>query len=304
MTAVLYLRFSPSYHIQPVYNDIVYSPFLGIDPILFNRIEVSVSVDDDDFNYAVSVCQIECPVMTRNKSFAVNPSCNTGRTTVNCYAKVNPDSLGTTEARDNSEYMLKNSQVLIKIMESNAMSESVNVCVTVDKDKCYQVFMSKNSSTSELKNVCHELMTFNETNNFTATFVAHVDSYFCFVWILKDKHQWINYTTNSIIQMYNISDFNSSQSCRVFPVPKIKQFTYSFHIGRKPWNRVCAVIQATKANGYYFGPNITITSGELKRLAQGSAKAGSAVMGLLIITCFVVSVIFCLCACRNSYIAR
>ena len=154
MLAVLYLRFSPSYHIQPVYNDIVYSPFLGIDPILFNRIEVSVSVDDDDFNYTVSVCQIECPVMTRNKSFAVNPSCNTRRTTVNCYAKVNPDSLGTTEAQDNNKYMLKNSQVTIKIMESNAMSESVNVCVTVDKDKCYQVFMSKNSSTSELKNVC------------------------------------------------------------------------------------------------------------------------------------------------------
>lgn len=62
---------------------------------------------------------------------------------------------------------------------------------------------------------CLEVLDFNQANNYSQTFTAPADSYYCAVWLIKEANHSINYTINLEVISYQspisgCKNFNTS----------------------------------------------------------------------------------------------
>ena len=260
---------------QSVYGNLVYSP-LAINHFVYASVGVSVRIDikEDLNNYNLTICQTECSLKTRTKYYNVsNGSCPTDRPLSNCFAQLDElmhDYPGADE-QSFSIYLLKGSKITFRITELNTDSEDVQLCITTEKSACYKAFASIGNSDM----LCHKLVTFNKANNYTQTFLADDDSYYCAVWLLESNDYWINYSTNSSIQVFNMSDFYSPHQCQSFQKHPNIIFTLR---GRPKWETVCIVMEE---NSNSLHDNITMVSTTDKRLSDCISVPFSVFSGLL-----------------------
>ena len=269
---------------QPVYGDVIYSPFSGID-YRYNKIEVTLDYGSESSNnkYNLTICQAQCPLRTHTKQLVYNGSCINHRSQINCYAKLSeedfePDSYPQCF----SEYMMKNSKVTLKITELN-LNFSVQLCVTTNKDKCGHVFQSGNLTQPEY---CLELKTFNKTNHLTQTFTVPYNSNYCAVWLLGSSDQWLSYTVNSSIEMYNMTDY-SPHTCKSFyEGPSQINFPLCPHT-------TCIVLQQNIVNRWdpLTCDSITVNSTAFVPLGDVAWIAFSVIMGLVVTFCMILSIV-------------
>ena len=297
---VVYMVVPTHTDIQPVYGEIVYSPFTGINRFAINRLEVEFVKQDDSHRHELTICHSECPLKTETNILTLSDICGAGRRYVNCFAIMNEDSYGSFDPRDYSEYMLKNSKVTFRLLEPN-ITGPVHVCVTIDPDRCEKAVYSTNTTELELNHVCHQMIPFNETNNYTGSFVARADGYYCTVWLLQNTDQGINYETELRRQIYNMTDFKSTQSeCKTFKVLESSKITYNLRsYPRLGQLDTCAVFQIKATNGDYFGSNFTVTTKELKVLSNGTAIGLTTLVGIVILICIILLVVTCGIACHE-----
>ena len=268
---------SPVIHqTQPVYGNVIYSP-LAINYFLYARVGATVYVGSKgDLNlYNLTICQTKCSLKTQTKYFNVsNGACSTNRPLSNCFAQLDDvmHEYHGTDAQFFSKYLLRNSKITFRIIESNLKSEHVQLCVTTDKEACFQASIGNSG-------LCHKTVTLSKANNYTQTFTAYDDSYYCAVWLLENTHQWINYSTNSSIQVFNMSDIYSPHQCESF-----QKLSYiSFPLCGRPkwvWETVCIVMEEN-SNSRYFD-TFTIVSTADKRLSNHISVSISVFSGFVL----------------------
>ena len=300
-TLMPYLTSPLPEHNQTVNFDITYSPFLDVVPFLFENIMVEVYGASDGFPYELTICQPECPLMTQTDFLTVTGDCWNGRSTINCYARVNRYSSMVTEAQFISTYMLRNSMVTFRINAPNVVPEPVHLCITNTSNKCTQVFsdQSGNLTRTALNQPCYEVLSCDETNNYTQTFVAHDDGYYCAVWLLNSKDQQIHYTTNSVIQKYNITGFNSSKSkCEMYNVNG-QSYKTNYDLVGSPMQNLCPVIQLKRRQeNSNFGMSMIIKTTAVKRLSDPASIALIGVCGVVIIITIILAILCIIVCCR------
>ena len=281
---------------QNVNFDIVYSTFSDITPFLYKNIMVDVHGDHDGFLYELTICQPQCPLKTQTEFLTLDGDCWIGRSTINCYARVNHYSSQTTEAQFITTHMLKNSMVTFRINASNVVLEPVKLCVTNTSNKCAQVFQNPSGNLTQmaLNQLCYEVLTCNETNNYTQTFVTHDDGYYCAVWLLNSKNQQIRYTTDSKIDKYNITSFDSSQAkCKTYNLNGLNFKTNYGLVGSR--QKLCPVIQLKrKEENSNFGPSMIIKTTAVKRLSDRASMI-LIIVCVIVITISIVTIITIVC---------
>lgn len=288
---ILYARAPVLHHTQPIYGpqDVVYSPFSDINQFLFNRIKATIRVDqtEDLSHYSLTICQATCPLKIQTKHLVSSGACLKSRYVANCYAKLNEelDHYSGTDAQYFSEYMLKNSSITFRITATNIAPEPVQLCITTDKDSCYQVFRSQ----PVVHQVCQQLLTLNETNHYMQTFTVGGNSYYCAVWRLGNSDQWINYTTNSSLYIYNATDFYSPRWCETFQNHAQVTFTLRGRPSLAP--NTCIIMQENSKKLYN---NVTIVTTTIKPLGNVASIALGVFAGLFILISCVILTICCL----------
>ena len=203
----------------------------------------------------------------------------------NCYINL----LGYQDAGVNSQYysqyMLTNSKVTFTITSLSPAGQSVQLCITLDKDTCSQIFFRMSTGVTG----CQEVLQFNKTNSYTRTFAARQDSYYCAVWILEGS-QSINYTLNSSLESYDIQTPHS----RCENYRKSKEVTFDlgdrWHSVATQQHKVCILVQENGKNLYR---NITVVTKAVRSLDNIFFISGivSLVLSFTIITVLVVIII-------------
>ena len=279
---VWYAKIQPPVDTQQVYSEIVYSPFSIINHWLFGGVKVQINGTDWQYPHQLTLCQMECPLKIRTKSLTFSGVCRMSRT-INCFALFTDDVSSPADAQYVSEYMLKNSSVTFRINRSTKIRE---LCITADnKDTCQKI-VRENLSQTELRQLCLAVISFDISNNYTQTFMAPNDGYYCAVWLLNGMDQLINYTTISSIKTYNLTDFDL---CETLPQDTIVTQTLS----GPPTQNLCAVLKVDSRSGV-FGTNITVVTSAVKVLSDATSVALIVVDIFLIIVLLLVMAIILL----------
>lgn len=295
--AFLYFGIAPDRHqTQPVYGNIVYSPFSNINH-RYNRIEATLNYSESKNSYNLTICQATCPLKTHTKQLVHNGSCNARRHT-NCHTTFSDgdNHRNYDPARCFTKFMGKNSRVTFNITGLNA-TESVQLCIAANIEKCDSIFWPGEQQLLDLQQDCVELKTFNLTSNdFVQTFVAPYDSYYCAIWLLGSTHQWLNYTVNSSIELYDITDY-SPHLCRSYIIINHENRPHvTFPLYANKQQTMCIVQQSTvELWNSYSCDSISINSIALKPLKDAFWIAFSVVMGLLFCIVIIIIIIVILC---------
>ena len=273
---------------QPVYGPqpITYSPFPHIDSLYYKKIESHIYVDQtkDLDNYNLTICRASCPLKVVTSHSQVKGICPKDRFYHNCYVNL----LGYQDPGLNSQYysryMLTHSKVTFTITNLS-QAEPVQLCITTDKGTCGQIFTKTSTGVTD----CQEVLAFNKVNNYTDTFTAHKDSYYCAVWILTGS-QSINYIINSTLRSYDIQTPHSK--CANYR----KSEKVTFDLGDRrdgiatQHHEVCILVQE---NGKELYNNITIVTTAVNSLDNIFFIPGivSLVLSFTMITALVVTII-------------
>ena len=298
----IFAKFPVLHQTQPIYGNVVYLPFeiSAFKNIFYAHIGATVHVDklDDLDYYNLTICQTECSRKTQTKHFGVsNGACRTNRPKKSCFAQLDESmhSYTGTDPQFFSIYLLRNSKITFRVTNSNTSFEHVQLCMTTDKETCDQAFLKGNPA------LCHELMTFSKANDYTQTFIARNDSYYCAMWLLESRDQWIHYSTNATVQVFNMSDFYSPRLCESFQ--KNTNIIFTLRDQLKLEN-VCIIMEE---NSKYHFDNITIVSRAYNRLNNHISIPVSVFSGLLaillsLLLVFVVAVGYC--PIMNRYVVK
>ena len=200
VTLLLVYTMKPSDHFreQLIYRyrrePFIYSPFSNINLFYYTSIQGKIyGVSDSSYN--LTVCATSCPLMKVTAlPLEVKGECKKSRGYRNCY--VNLLGYHGLYSQDFSQYMIADSNVTFTITYSSQV-EPVQLCITTDNDTCSQIFMRSLTD-------CPKLLYFNQTNNYSQTFTAHVDGYYCAVWLIKQSNQSINYTASLNLASYQL----------------------------------------------------------------------------------------------------
>lgn len=283
---------------QPVYGDVIYSPFSNLDN-RYNHIEVALGYDrvseSNKFNF--TICQASCPLKTHIKKVVYDGSCSIERQQYNCYAKLSDeDTKPDSYARCFSKFMLKNSKIRFNITELNE-TLSAQLCITTNIEQCRHVFWPGDLTQLELQQSCVKLITFNKTNHFTQTFIAPDDSYYCAVWVLE-ADQWLYYIVSSNIEGYSITDYSPHLCASHTERPS--HVTFPLHLS-KPAKTVCIVLQQnTVDRDLNTCDSITINSTALRPLSTVAWTAFSVIMGFSLVFCILISFIIIFFLMKSS----
>ena len=274
---------------QPIYGPepITYSPFSHINSLHYKTIKSTIYVNqnEDLGNYNLTICKESCPLKMVTLHSQVSGVCSKDRSFHNCYINF----LGYQDAGVNSQYysqyMLTNSKVTFTITGLSQAEQPVQLCFTIDKDTCSQIFFRMSTGVTD----CQEVLQFNKINNYTQTFSAQKDSYYCAVWILAGS-QSINYTLNSSLESYDIQTPHS----RCENYRKNKEVTFDlgdrWHSVAIQQHKVCILVQENGKNLYR---NITVVTKAVHSLDNIFFISGmvSLVLSFTIITVLVVIII-------------
>lgn len=285
---------------QPVYGDVVYSPFSKLDN-RYNHIEVALHYNSAN-KFNLTICQASCPLKTHIEKLVYNGSCPLERQQYNCYAKLSKEDIEPdSHPQCFSKFILKNSKIRFNITELNE-TQSVQLCITTNIEQCGHVFWPGNLTQLKLQRTCVKLITFNKTNHFTQTFVAPDDSYYCAVWLLQ-ADQWLYYTVNSTIETYNITDY-SPHLCESYSEHP-SHVTFPLHLS-KPIKTVCIVLQQNTVDRWACNTcdNITINSTASKPLGKVAWTAFSVTVGFALVFYILISFIILFCLMRSCIIQR
>ena len=284
---VWYAKIPSPVDTQQVYHDIVYSPFPSINQWLFSGVEVQVNENGGLYPHKVTLCQKECPLKTQTKSLAFCGVCRTTRT-VNCFALVTNQVSSDADAQYVSEYMLKNSNMTFRIDGSSNIQELIHLCITTDKDTCQKVVRTKLSQV-EMQHNCKQVIPFDKSYNYTQTFVTPNDSYYCAVWLLNGINQWLNYTSISSIETYNLTDFNNL--CETLPQTSIVTHALS----GPPTQNLCTVLKVERTRDL-FGSNITVITSAVKTLTHTAS-----IVLIAIDVCLIIVLLLVIAICATLF---
>ena len=270
-------RSSDLSHTQPAYGyeRLIYSPFLHVNLFYYISIKGTIHGSTD---YNLTVCVASCPLKVVTSHSLVNGVCPKDRHFSNCYVNLLGYHDPGLKPQFYSQYMLTNSNVTFKITELSK-ADPVQLCITLDKDTCDKVF-TRNSKPTHAD--CQEVLTgFNQINNYTRTFTAHTDSYYCAVWLLNES-QSINYTANLTVQLYQLPP---SARCKNFYT---NDFTLDLWQHRPEVTThkqdVCILVQEN-VNHY---DNTTISTNVAASSIEGNIAF---IFGIITVVLFVVTVV-------------
>ena len=274
---------------QPIYGPqpIIYSPFSHINSLHYKEIKSTIYVDqtEDLDNYNLTICKASCPLQVVTLHSQVKGVCSKDRFYHNCYINLLGYQDPGLDSQYYSQYMLTHSKVTFTITNLSQTEQPVQLCITVDKDTCSQIFFRMSTGVTD----CQEVLVFNKINYYTQTFTAGKDSYYCAVWILTGN-QSINYTLNSTLESYDIQTPHSK--CENYRRNKEVTFDLGDH-----WNgmatqqrKVCILVQE---NGKDLYRNITIVTTAVRSLDNIFFISGivSLVLSFTIVTALVVIII-------------
>ena len=172
----------------------IYSPFSNINLFYYTLIQGEI-YGYSDSSYNLTVCATSCPLMKVTAlPLEMKGECKKSRYYSNCY--VNLLGYHGIYSQDFSQYIIADSNVTLTITYSSQI-EPVQLCITTDNDTCSQIFMRNLTD-------CPKLLDFNRANNYSQTFTARVDSYYCAVWLIKQSNQSINYTASLNLVSYQL----------------------------------------------------------------------------------------------------
>ena len=260
----------------------VYSPFSYFDLFYYTSIQGEICGNNGD-NYNLTVCATLCPLKVMTSSSQIKGGCNDDRFFNNCYV----DFLGYKGDGINSQYfsqyMLTNSNMTFKITNLS-QAEPVQLCVTTDNKTCGQIFLGSSMD-------CPEVLDFNQTNNYSQTFTAHVDSYYCAVWLIKQSNYSINYAASLNVVSYQL------------PPAECKNF-YSNKFTLNLWHRyhrlkvaathkrdVCILVQENVIYQDTTTLSITLVASSFKNLAF----IFGVIIGIIIIIIIIVIIVTVVC---------
>ena len=294
---------------QPIYGDIVYSPFSKIN-YRYNRIEATLD-SESTHKYNLTICQTSCPLKTHTKQLAYNGSCKQDRNRINCHAKFSGDIYNDDFSQCYSKYMVKNSKITFKITESDlSVNRSVQLCITTNIDKCTKIFWPGNLTQLKLQQDCFKLITFDATDysGLAQTFITPDDTYYCAIWLLGSLNQWLNYTVNLSIEMYAITDY--SYLCKSYIInhddrERHSHVTFPLTYASTPQQTMCIVqhIKITDRSDCNSYNGISVNSIALKPLNDTAWIAFIVIVGIIILlfcilvffAIFFITLYLCIC---------
>ena len=254
---------------QPFYGlgSLTYSPFpdISIDRYYYNRIDVTAIVaDPDDFKkFNITVCSTVCPLATVNDHLPPVIGYRLNNTIYrNYYVNLRnwPSPDRTNDAQYFTLYMLEGSSLTFVITRLVPLTD-VHVCITDSVDVCNKVYDDEIHSVKVLQEICQKVLTLNETNDHNQTFTVRSASYYCAIWILKDKKQLLNYTVNINRRSYNINMISPPSRAPQCQTHQKQTNTQSFdlrpHIAYKRFDPVCIAIRVI---GKDLHNNVTLVS--------------------------------------------
>ena len=277
-------------HLQPIYgyrpNPFIYSPFSSsINLFYYTSVRGVIHGDSAGYTYNVTLCSTSCPLVTSKSQSSVVGECPMLRYYNNCYVRLLNHNIRRTDSQYYSRYMLKNSKMTLIIFEQSHV-KPVQLCITNDNVTCDQVFSSNNNAGSLME--CPQVLDFNQTNNYSQTFTAPADSYYCAVWLIEEANHSINYTielevisyqspTSGQCKNFNINDFTLElQSHRLKVVPRYQD--------------VCIFVQNNAINQGSATLSMSVTASWFQNLAF---VFGIIVILLFIISMIVIAAVFC-----------
>ena len=226
-------------------NPFVYSPFSSsINRFYYTSVRGVIHGDGDDYTYNITMCATSCPlkVMSPELPLVLEGGCPKDRAFANCYVRIldyeYPDDISPIDSLYYSRYMLKNSKMTLSILFEPSHMEPVRLCITTDNVTCNKVFYNNME--------CPEVLDFNQANNYSQTFTAPADSYYCAIWLIKEANHSINYTTTLEIVSYQSP---TSGLCKNF---NTSNFTLDLRFHRPKiatrYQDVCLFVQNNAAN--------------------------------------------------------
>lgn len=210
------------------------------------------AVVDDDYDlsrYNLTVCNASCPLEISSDHFQVTGVCSNEH--VNCYIDLRGKHPRRSDPQLFTRFMLQGS-ALTFIITGMAPQPVVQLCITNTKEACGEVF--HNSSAIQ---VCLELLTFNQTNDYIQTFKVTNSGYYCAVWMLINNTQSLNYTVNVTLQSYSTPALSH---CQVKTQNQVKTQIFNLNVqnvANRKHNQLCIVVQVV---GNHLYNSITLVS--------------------------------------------